>query len=202
MRRHGGELAVEILRNGAQIQDDPIVEDAPDQRRLEAAEPRFESGSAQLIPLQRKQHSRQLHTRSAATSDGGAAADERDTPSGLDELLGERAGSRFDGVHVEREHPTHRHGLVGTASEVFDQRRFERGVGQLVNAERAHQGVSPERLDQRRASDEDPGLRAAEQLVAAEAHEIAPRGERRSHHRLVGQRGVEVAAAEVFDHRD
>ena len=53
-------------------------------------------------------------------------------------------------------------------------------------------------------ADEQPGLRAAEQLVAAEAHERGAGAHRAAHRRLVGQqRDVvgEDAGADVVDHR-
>ena len=58
--------------------------------------------------------------------------------------------------------------------------------------------------DRVRAADEQAGLRAAEQLVAGEAHERRAGRDRAPHRRLVGQRRQvlrEVARADVVDHR-
>ena len=64
------------------------------------------------------------------------------------------------------------------ARRVFDERRLERRVRHLVHAQRAHQRMPPDPLDERRAADDDAGLRTAEQLVAAEAADIDARRDR------------------------
>jgi len=61
----------------------------------------------------------------------------------------------------------------------------------------------PDALDQVPAPGNQPRLRPAEQLVAAESHEIGPGGEHVAHHGLLGQtvlREVDQAArAEIDD---
>ena len=68
------------------------------------------------------------------------------------------------------------------------QRRFERRVGQLVDAQRAHQRVPPNPGPRARRADDDAGLRTAEQLVSAEAPRVHAGGE-------AGPRGGLVAPA-------
>ena len=111
--------------------------------------------------------------------------------------------------HRHRQHANDRHRLGRAAARVFDECRFERGVGELVDAERAHQRMMAHA--RRRASrrpDDDAGLWAAEQLVAAERHDVgagAQAGLRRSVRRASGGRpaiaALEEAAAEVFRDR-
>ena len=113
--------------------------------------------------------------------DRGRSADERRPPSIRRQPIAQGARACGDLVHAERQHPVHRHRLGRASGEVLQQRGLERRVGQLVHAERAHQGMATQLVDQRLASGEDAGLRAAEQLVAAEAHEIDAGGERRAH---------------------
>ena len=56
-------------------------------------------------------------------------------------------------------------------------------------------------LDELGAADDDPRLRAAEQLVAREADEVGSRRERLARRRLVARRVDEDARAEVVDQR-
>ena len=84
--------------------------------------------------------------------------------------------------------------------EVEQQGAFERGEVELVDAQRALQRMAAQLLDQVCASDDDAGLRAAEQLVAAEADEVGAVGERAARGRFVGE--VEQRArAEVVEQR-
>src|SRR5581483_3688989 len=74
----------------------------------------------------------------------------------------------------------------------------ERGERELVDAQRALQRMPAEALDELRAPEHDPGLRAAEQLVPREADEIGPGRERLPRCRL-GLDGSERARAEIVD---
>jgi hypothetical protein len=65
------------------------------------------------------------------------------------------------------------------------ERPLERGERELVRAERALERVTAQALDQLGTTDDDAGLRAAQQLVAGEADEIGARGEARCRCRLV-----------------
>ena len=83
---------------------------------------------------------------------------------------------------------------------------LHRGEGQLVHAQRAGQRVPAQARDQVGAgpgAEQQPGLRAAEQLVAGRGHERGAAGQRRRRVRLVGQQGVrgEQAGADVGDDR-
>jgi hypothetical protein len=91
------------------------------------------------------------------------------------------------------------------------ERAVEQGDAHLVEPERAVERVAAHRLDRRRPADEDAGLHAAEQLVAAAADDVDPRREARRHLRLAGERAragprrrggrVDEARAVVLDHR-
>ncbi len=97
-------------------------------------------------------------------------------------------------------------GTPPAAAQVQIDRRLERGEGQLVAPERAKQRLALERGDHRPAPGDDARLRAAEQLVAAEADEIHALAQYRGGCRLrleAGDRaGVEHRpAAEILDQR-
>ena len=70
----------------------------------------------------------------------------------------------------------------------------------LSSAERALQRVAAQPLDEVGPADDDPRLRAAEQLVAAEADEVGARRERLLRGRLVAE-VEERARAEIVDER-
>ena len=88
---------------------------------------------------------------------------------------------------------------------VKPQHRFERGQPDLVEPQRALQRVSGEPCDEIGAADDEPGLRAAQQFVAAEGDEIGARRQRLGDGRLVRQApALEIdqrAAAEILDQR-
>ena len=89
---------------------------------------------------------------------------------------------------VLAEHPQHGHlAQRPLGVEVEQQRSLERGEAELVDAQRAVQRMPAQALDQVGAADDDSGLRAAEQLVAAEADEVGAGGERVPRRRLVGE---------------
>src|SRR5262249_20638413 len=71
---------------------------------------------------------------------------------------------------------------------------------ELVGTQRALQRMTTEALDEIRATDDDPGLRSAEELVAGEADEIGASGKGLPRGRLVADVD-ERARAEVVDER-
>ena len=86
------------------------------------------------------------------------------------------------------------------------QHRFERGQAGLVETQGALQRVAGELLDEVGAPDDEPGLRAAQQFVAAEGDEIGSLVQRLRYRRLVRQPPAleidERAAAQILDERD
>ena len=58
----------------------------------------------------------------------------------------QRAGARADLVGAHPQHPLHRH-AVSAADRVLLERGLERGVGQLVDAQRAHQRMTADPLE-------------------------------------------------------
>ena len=84
--------------------------------------------------------------------------------------------------------------------EIEAQRSLERRERQLVRAHRPLQRMAPQLLDEVGASDDDAGLRPAEQLVAREADEVGAGGERFLRRRLAGKLD-ERARAQVVDER-
>ena len=86
------------------------------------------------------------------------------------------------GDHAQRGNP--RAALL--AVQVQPQRGLQGGEGELVDAHRAVQRVLPDEFDQVLAADDQPRLRGAEELVAAEGDQ---RGARRDRVRTVGSPG-------------
>ena len=116
-----------------------------------------------------------------------------------------RSARRSDRVCLECRHPQNRDRVGRTARHVLDERRLERGVRELVHAQRAHERVTTDRIDPAAPARDDARLRSTEQLVAAEAHHVRARLE----HLLNAWFGVQRSgrirrgktAAEVFDER-
>ena len=86
--------------------------------------------------------------------------------------LGPRRAARASGAWIMRS--------TGTRSSrapalVLDERRVEGGERHLVDAQGAVERVPAHRLDEGPAPGDEAGLRAAEQLVAAEGHDVARR---------------------------
>ena len=138
------------------------------------------NGAGKLF-LDRAGEARQLRQRKRA------AADPRD---GLLDLsadeLGQPLGTRPHGVGRLGRHAQDRD-LAERALriEVERERALERGQGQLVRTDGALERMAAQPLDELRAADDDPGLRAAEELVAREADEVGAGLEALPHRRLL-----------------
>ena len=116
-----------------------------------------------------------------------AAADPRDGLLDLasDELR-QPLRSRLDGFGRLGRHA--QDGDLGERAlgiEVERKRALECGQRQLVRAHGALERMSPQPLDELGATDDDPGLRAAEELVAREADEVGAGLEALAHGRLL-----------------
>ena len=88
-------------------------------------------------------------------------------------------GERF------RQHAQGRHRLEGRAGLVRVQRRLEGRDRELVDPERAVPGILLEPGHDGAATDDDPGLGPAEELVAGEGHQVHSGGHRLLHRGLV-----------------
>ena len=73
------------------------------------------------------------------------------------------------------------------------QRGFQGGQRQLAGPHDPHQGILADRLDQRGAAENDPALRAADQLVGAAGDQIGSATHRFGQRRL----GIETESREV-----
>ncbi len=117
-------------------------------------------------------------------------------------------GPRLDLGGRQLQHLQDRHG-VSAADRVVLERGLEGGIRQLVDAQRAHQRVTADLLEEGGTSRDDPGLRPPHQLVAAEAHDIGSLLEAVRDDGLVMQRfempialgPSEPAAAEILGNR-
>ena len=92
---------------------------------------------------------------------------------------------------------------LGPTGPIEPERRGDGGQRRLVRSHRPRQRVLAHLRDEVRATDDQPGLRAADQLVAAERHHVRTGREPLARHRLVGEpeasRVEERAAAQVVD---
>ena len=143
------------------------------------------------------------HANDGSSASGSAPPPTRATvsstspPSRRREPLGPCAYDRG----VLAQHAQHRNLAQSPRGvEIEEQRPLERRQGELVEPECTLQRVAPQPLDQFRSAHDEAGLRAAEQLVAAEADEIGPRGQRLLRGRFCAE--VEQrAGAEIVDER-
>ena len=131
--------------------------------------------------LDRAREARQLCQRQRASADPrdgllDLSVDELGQPLGTRPHLVGRLGS-----HAQDRDLTER----ALRIEVERQRALERGQGQLVRTDGALERVAPQPLDELRAADDDPGLWAAEELVAREADEVRARLEALPHRRFL-----------------
>ena len=103
--------------------------------------------------------------------------------------------------HAESRHLLKRALLI----QVKAQGGFESRQGHLVEAEGAHEGVAFNLLNELFSSSQDARLRATEQLVAAEQHQVHACGDAIASHRFSRKAETpevqERAAADVVDHR-
>ena len=85
---------------------------------------------------------------------------------------------------------------------MLDERRFQRGAGELVDPQRPQERVRPDAVELRAAAGDDARLRAAEELVAAERADRGAGRDALAHGRFFyAGRRVQTSAAEVLDHR-
>ncbi len=199
----------------AQVEPEGVVVDAPEDRNRQAAQRFFklaQAAAAQALGLLRTDAqggAGQTGHRLRAAADHAQGIGYCDLPA-LAEHGGQRRGDAFGlGADLrlraaEQAQAGEAFGqAVGVAIEV--EHRFQRRKGQLVDAQGALERVLLDLLDQRLAADDQPGLRAAEQLVAAEGDDVGAVAQRFLHRRLFGQapaREVEqAAAAQIFQQR-
>ena len=145
----------------AAVEERPSVADDRDHGRL------AESKRLRELLLDRARSARKLRERKRAaadTRDGvlDLAADER----------GEPLGPGADDLDRLVEHAQHGHVVARRRIESERERPLECGQRELVRAQRALKRMSAQPLDEFRPTDDDPGLRPAEELVAREADEI------------------------------
>ena len=178
----------------------PVVLDPGDDRRIARAQPRVE-GVGRPVGGRTSATSRvgSGDAGRAAAADGGVAVDDlaRRQPARA-ECCRERVGPRADRAAGERDHPQRpARSRAARPDEVLEQRGLERGIGQLVDAQRAHQRVRCGAGDSSAARpSDDARLRPAEQLVAAEADDVDAGGDASStlHFALRARRRAPAAA--------
>src|SRR5262249_59021501 len=137
---------------------------------------------------------RQFGARRAAAADGRHAVDDACAPAGTVEGCGERIGARADLRGRHAQHLLYGDGVLAASDRVLLERRFERRIRQLVDAQRAHERVATDAIQRVVASGDDARLRTAEQLVAAAADDVRAGGDAFGDDRLLQQRFREAGA--------
>ena len=140
--------------------------------------------------------------RTASSVSGSAPPPTRATVSSTEPpTRPARRSARARTALVLVQHAEHRHlppRLLRV--EVEEERSFERRQAELVDPQRTVQGMAAQAVDEVGAADDDPGLRASEELVAAEADEVGTVRERAARGRFVADVD-EDAGAEVVEQR-
>src|SRR6266550_832463 len=180
------------------VQQELVVHDPADHRRVALAQARVEPHGRLRVATHDQPRGGQLHRRQGAAAHLRAvvhdarpealAARGREPP----EQAFRAAPYRGEGFGEESEC---RDRLERGARLVGVQRGLEGGDRELVDPERAVPRVLLEPPDDGVPADDDAGLRATEELVAREGDEVEPRGDRLRHGRLVG----EAPRAEVHE---
>ena len=194
-RPRGGDAGDRVLdvlvAEGAGVEQQAPLDAAQERRRAaRAARPR--SAPARVRHGARGALQRQRRQRAA--SDAGLRR--RDLAADARRAAARRARGRAPAARAPSAAPASRRGAPRRVA-VQAQRRLQRGEGQLVDAQRAGQRVAAAALDRLARADEEPGLRAAEQLVAAEAGQRRAGRDASRERRLAGQhRGAGRGAPE------
>ena len=192
-RQLGDEARLVLRFQAAQVEMVGIVADMADDRLRQGAEGRFEceQGSARLFCARAKDQRgrRQPFDRQGAAADLAAARRDRDRRQRADGGLQRRAAGVRPGRAISarraRQQAQRRQPLGQTIRvAVQAQRRFERRQRRLADAQGALQRVLLDLGDQVLAADDQPGLRAAEQLVAGEGDDVGAGGQRLLRRRL------------------
>ena len=187
-RRAAASLGLVVGQRQA-VEEEAAVADDAHHRRVARAQRLGER------LLDRAREARELGERQRAAAD---AAD------GLLDLAARRGGEPL-GAGADRRGScasVRSTGIRSRRLEVEQQRPFERGERELVDAQRALQRMAPQPLDELGAAEHDPRLRPAEQLVAGEAHEVGAAGERSCAVGSAADTAIERARAEVVDERE
>ena len=142
---------------------------------------------------------RQRLARQRPAADGRLGLDDA---RAMDRLL-DRTRPSIERLHRDRDLPPDRDLADRDAGPVQPERRRDRGEDHLVGPYRAGQRIAPQLRHQVRPPDDEPRLRPADELVAAERHEVRAGGEPLGRRRLVGEpeggRVEQCAGTKVVD---
>ena len=181
----------------AQVEQDRPTLDTTDDRRLAGPKPARQGVRARPDDDQSDRLERRARQRPAA--DRRFHLRHRNpVPDGGRERGQDRIGPPAQVLGRRGDHPPD--GDVGDrpAGPVEPERRGERGQGHLLGSNGAGQRVLPDPRDEVGATDDQPGLRPTDQLVAAERDQVGAGGEALGRRRLVGEaesRGLEQGPA-------
>src|SRR5450759_4621697 len=208
-RQHGAGQLVQLgVAHGAQVEEQAaVVQAAHDGGRAETQR----GGEPVGVPIHAHGHSDARHLGDGQDAGAGArdSVEQRDAVGGqrrrrirtreqvaqalrASAYLGERRCQRR-----ERRHARDRARRV----QIEPEHGVERGQVELVDAQSARQRVAAHRRDGRGPAHGYSGLRAAEELVAAEGHDVGAGGDAARERRLLGEQRQpgQGAAAEVVD---
>ena len=204
-----GEVLELVLADGAQVEQQAAVLDAADDGRRAAAQQLGARAGLARGHRGRDRDARHLGDRQRPGAGAGDRLDELEPVlghAGADEQLAQpcpraRARPRADSASAASVGIS---AMARARVEVEAQDDVERREVELVDAQGPRQRVTAHRLDRRRPADGDAGLRAAEQLVAAEGDDVAAGGDAVRQRRLLPEQlqvGERPAAQVVDQHR-
>ena len=173
-----------VLQYRAEIEDDPAVPDAGQYARRATSQGRHH-------PIGRthgERHApgRQRLTGQRPAADGGADLDDRGRACAV-EGGGERLGSLAECLQRHGDHLPDRDRAFRAAGPIQPERGSHGGERRLVRSHRSRQRVLAHPRNEVRAPDDQPGLRTADQLVAAERDNVRTGRKPLAWHRLVGE---------------
>src|SRR3989442_4849075 len=200
----GTHEALIILRqNASQVERHALQRDPCDDRRVRGAK-RLRQAHRRS-PTQRYGERVLGLFRQRTAADGGTRLRHQSADTARAERACHLLRATAYLARARGDHPPDRKLFRGATVPIGLERGDKAGDGDLVGAQRTHQWMYPKGVDARLAPDRHPGLRTAQQLVAAERHHVGALADGLGHGELssepVARRVQKRPAAEIVDER-